>query len=240
MYRRLGVDSAFRLFFFLLTIISLKAIEDILKNWKCKKKNNCSTGITPTVGMLMVSPGTQPVHPHSWGAVCQRERVGWEKYHCSRDLQSRQAELNQTSQSYSKSTLNIHWKDWCWSWSSNTSVTWFEALTHWKRLMLGKTEGRRRGDLQRMRWLDGITDSMNMSLSKLREMVKVREARHAVVHGVAKSWTWHDLVIEQEQQAELKTPPQPWREPPVKCPQQPPVPTQHQTMRNGRASKSLL
>ena len=76
-----------------------------------QEKNNCSTDITPTVGMLMVSPGTQPVHPHSWGVVCQRERVGWKKYHYSRDLQSPQAELNQTSQSYSKSTLNIHWKD---------------------------------------------------------------------------------------------------------------------------------
>ena len=43
-----------------------------------------------------------------------------------------------------KSTLNIYWKDWCWSWSSNTLATWCKDLTHWKRLMLGKTEGRRR------------------------------------------------------------------------------------------------
>ena len=82
-----------------------------------------------------------------------------------------------------KSVLNIHWKDWCWSWRSSTLATWCEELTLEKTMMLGKIESKKRG-WQRMRWLDSITDSKDMSLGKVRERVMDREAWHTSVHGI--------------------------------------------------------
>ena len=123
----------------------------------------------------------------SWALKkAEHQRIDAFKMWCWRRLLRVPWIARRSNQSTLKEINLTHWKEWYWSWSSNTLATWLNELTHWKRPWCW--ERRRRG-WQRMRWLGSITDSVDMNLGELWEILRDRDTWHAVVHGVTKIWT---------------------------------------------------
>ena len=106
---------------------------------------------------------------------------------------------DQTSPSERKSVLNILWKDWCWRWNSNFSTTWWEELTHWKRLWFWEDLGQEEewDDREWDTWLDSITYLMGMNLSKLQEIAEDRGP--GMLQSMALQRVRYDLATEQQQ-----------------------------------------
>ena len=121
-------------------------------------------------------------------SICGAGEDSWESFGQQGD---------QTNQSYRKSMLNIHWKDWCWRWSSNTIATWLKNLLIGKDPAAGKARRQKRRGRQRVKWLDSITDSTDPNLSKLQEIAKDRKP--GVLQSKQSQRVGHDFTTEQQQ-----------------------------------------
>ena len=120
----------------------------------------------------------------SMGSQSQTRLSNWVELNWRRLLRVPWTTRRSSQSILRKATLNIHWKGWCWSWSSSTLATWFEKPTHWKRPWCWKRL--RAGGKGGGRGWDVLID---MNLSKFQETVEDRGVWRAAVHGVAKSWT---------------------------------------------------